>query len=322
MGLSLRFGRVAVAAAFSVFAVAAGGVARSAADDSSAVLRLADAQAAAVRARPEFVAAAAEARALEGAERQASLRPNPEVTLTVEDVGGTGAFQNTHEAQTTLSVFQPIELGGDRRARTAVAAGHRALASFDAQARRLDVLAETATAFVAVLIAQEELHHAEELIDLATRERGAVSERVRAGAALAVDETRARFAEEEVRIHGARGRGALEAARMRLAASWGDAEPSFERAEDDLLRVSPPPPLADLVRATRRTPISRASTPSAPSATRSSRWRVRGASRIRSSARACAILPGPATPRSSSRSRFRFRSSIANRAPSPRPRSA
>ena len=247
MGLLLRLGRGAVAAAFSVLAVAAGGAARGAADDSSAVLRLADAQAAALRARPELVAAAAEERALEGAERQASLRPNPEITLIVEDVGGTGAFQNTREAQTTLSVFQPIELGGDRRARTAVAAQHRALASFDLEARRLDVLAETATAFVAVLVAQEELHHSDELVELAERERSVAASRVREGAALGVDETRARFAEEEARIHQARGRAALEAARMRLAATWGDAEPSFERAEDDLLRVSPPPPLADLV---------------------------------------------------------------------------
>ncbi len=211
------------------------------------LLRLADAQAAALRARPELVAAAAEARALEGAERQASLRPNPEVTLVVEDVGGTGAFQDTSEAQTTLSVFQPIELGGDRRARTAVAAQHRVLASFDLEARRLDVLAETATAFVAVLVAQEELHHTGELVELAERERDVAASRVREGAALGVDETRARFAEEEARIHQARGRAALEAARMRLAATWGDAEPSFERADDDLLRVSPPPPLADLV---------------------------------------------------------------------------
>lgn len=239
MLLPIRARRVAGALALSLFAFAA-----SAADEE---LSLAQAQAAALRERPELVAAEAEARALEGAERQAALRPNPDLVLDVEDVAGTGDFENTSEAQTTLTLFQPIELGGDRRARTEVAAQHRALASFDLEARRLDVLADTASAFVEVLIAQEEVHHAGELVDLAVRERAAASERVRAGAALGVDETRARFAEDEARIHEARGRANLEAARLRLAATWGDDAPGFERAAGDLHDVSAPPPLADLV---------------------------------------------------------------------------
>lgn len=190
MGFSSHAGRGL--AAFSLLAIAASNLARSAdAIDSNSALSLADAQAAALRGRPELVAAQAEGRALEGAERQAALRPNPDLVLNVEDVAGTGAFENTSEAQTTLSLYQPIELGGDRRARTAVAAQHRALASFDLEARRLDVLADTATAFVAVLVSQEELHHAGELVELAGRERSSAAERVRAGAALAVDETRA-----------------------------------------------------------------------------------------------------------------------------------
>jgi outer membrane protein, heavy metal efflux system len=237
----------AAAFSFSLLILIASVVAHAdEAADSTAGLTLAEAQAAAVRDRPELLAAEAEARALEGAERQAALRPNPDLVLDVEDVAGTGAFENTSEAQTTLTVFQPVEAGGDRRARMAVAAQHRALASFDLEARRLDVLAETATAFVAVLIAQEEVHHAGELVDLAVRERGAAAERVRGGAALAVDETRARFAEDEARIHEARGRSNLEAARLRLAATWGADAPAFERAAGDLQMVSPPPPLAEL----------------------------------------------------------------------------
>jgi cobalt-zinc-cadmium efflux system outer membrane protein len=237
-----------VAFALSLFAVLASFAAHGdEGTDSSADLRLADAQASALRARPELIAAEAEGRALEGAERQAALRPNPDLVLSVEDVAGTGAFQDTTEAQTTLTLFQPIELGGDRSARTAVAAQHRALASFDLEARRLDVLAETATAFVEVLIAQEEVHHAGELVELAARERSVAAERVRAGAALAVDATRARFAEDEARIHETRGRNNLDAARLRLAATWGDTSADFERVEGDLDRVSPPPPLADLL---------------------------------------------------------------------------
>ncbi len=248
MGFWIRTHRGVVAIAFSLLVINGGDAARAAdVADTEAGLGLADAQAAALHGRPELVAAADEQRALEGAERQAALRPNPDLVLVVEDVAGTGAFEDASEAQTTLSVFQPIELGGDRRARTSIAAQHRALASFDAEARRLDVLAETATDFVAVLIAQEELHHAGELMELAERERSVAGERVRAGAALGVEATRAGFAAEEARIHEARGRRALEAARVQLAANWGDAQPDFARAAGDLMAVSSPPPLADLI---------------------------------------------------------------------------
>ncbi len=153
-----------------------------------------------------------------------------------------------------LRVLQPVELGGDRRARRTLAASHGALANFDAEARRLDVLAETQAAFVSVLIAQEEAHHATELVHLALREVRAATERVRAGAALAVDETRARYAADDARLHEASGQLALEAARLHLAAMWGAETPDFERAEGDLDRVSPPPPLAELAARLDRNP--------------------------------------------------------------------
>lgn len=210
------------------------------------VLRLEDALARALEARPELIAAESEQRALAAAERQAALLPNPALSLEVEDVAGSGNFSGVEEAQTTLRVFQPIELGGDRRARSAVAAHQRDLASFDIEARRLDAQAETESAFVAVLIAQEEVHHAGELVELAVRERGAAAERVRGGAALGVEETRARFAEDDARTHATSGELALAAARRRLAATWGGAEPDFERAAGDLDLVSPPPPIGDL----------------------------------------------------------------------------
>lgn len=210
------------------------------------VLRLEDALARALGARPELIAAESEERALAAAERQAALLPNPSLSLEVEDVAGSGDFSGVEEAQTTLRVFQPIELGGDRRARRAVAGHQRDLAGFDIEARRLDARAETETAFVAVLIAQEEMHHAVELVELAGRERGAATERVRGGAALGVEETRARFAEDDARTHATSGEIALVAARRRLAATWGGSEPDFGRAEGDLDRVVPPPPIDDL----------------------------------------------------------------------------
>lgn len=248
MDRASRARRGMAAALFVLFASTAGGAA------AEPPLRLEDALARALDARPELVAADAERRALEAAERQAALLPNPDLLLEVEDVAGTGDFGGASEAQTTLRVLQPIELGGDRRARRAVASAHSGLASFDAEALRLDAIAETQAAFVELLIAQEEAHHATELVALAVREVTAAASRVRAGSALAVEETRARYAAEDARLHEASGRLALEVARQRLAATWGADAPDFDRAEGELDRVSPPPPLADLVARLDRNP--------------------------------------------------------------------
>jgi cobalt-zinc-cadmium efflux system outer membrane protein len=248
MDRALRAFRGMAAALFVSLAGAAGGAA------AQEILHFGDALARTLEAHPELEAAAAEARALTAAARQAGLPPNPELSLEVEDIAGSGEFGGVSEAQTTLRLLQAIELGGDRRARRTAAEKRRDLVSFDVGARRLDVLAETAKAFVAVSIAQEEVHHAGELVDLAAREVRAVAERVRGGAALGVDETRARFAESEARLHEASGQMALDAARRRLAAGWGDVEPGFDRVEADLERVTPPPPLGDLIGAIDRNP--------------------------------------------------------------------
>ena len=107
--------RGVAAALFASFSMAAPAVVAES-------IRLEDAIARAIEARPELVAADAERRALEAAERQAALPPNPELSLEVEDVAGSGEFSGVNEAQTTLRVLQPIELGGDRRARRTIAA--------------------------------------------------------------------------------------------------------------------------------------------------------------------------------------------------------
>jgi len=217
------------------------------APESSRVLELDEAQRAALAAHPDLESLAAEQRARDAALRQAGARPNPELSLEVEDLGGSGEVEGVDEAETTLRVLQPIELGGDRAARIAVATGLRDLASFDAEARRLDLLADVANAFVEVLIAQEELHHAVELLDLSREERAAASLRVRSGAALALEETRARIGEGEAQIHVASGESRLATARRALAERMGAAEPEFERAAGDLDRVETPPPLESLL---------------------------------------------------------------------------
>nr|WP_167954243.1 TolC family protein [Sphingomonas jejuensis] len=67
-------------------------------------------------AEQEATVAAAEARA-----RQAGVRPNPSLSLEVENFAGTSPYTGLDAHETTLVVGQTLELGGKREARVAAA---------------------------------------------------------------------------------------------------------------------------------------------------------------------------------------------------------
>ncbi|WP_086741012.1 TolC family protein [Erythrobacter colymbi] len=96
---------------------------------------------------PRIAAAQARVAAAEGRARQAGVAPNPEVSLEVEDFAGNGPFRSFDSAQTTLALSQRLEVGGQRSARRAVAAGERDVAALSLLRERVDLRREVEVAF-------------------------------------------------------------------------------------------------------------------------------------------------------------------------------
>ena len=119
-------------------------------------------------AHPRVHVSAAGVAAREGAALQAGLRPNPEVSLEVEELGAAGGGD---ALETTLALAQPVELGGKREKRQRAAFLEVELARWDQAAARQDLLAESRTAFFEALAAQERLVQARSLADLADQGR-------------------------------------------------------------------------------------------------------------------------------------------------------
>lgn len=198
-------------------------------------LTLQAALARALQANPGLNAARHELLAQDGAVLQAGARPNPTLSLDLQD-------RRRETRETTWQLSQPLELGGKRAARMAAAEKGRehAAAGFDAQ--RTELHAQVVGAFYDVLIAQERLRLAQDALQLAKRASDTTARRVAAGKVSPVEETRARVAESGVRLEQSQAVAALATARQRLAAMWASPAPDFEQAEG---RLDPLPEMPD-----------------------------------------------------------------------------
>jgi cobalt-zinc-cadmium efflux system outer membrane protein len=204
-------------------------------------ITLAQAGALALTRNPRLAVFELERRVRDARALQASLRPNPEIALEVENFAGSGDLSGFGGSEVTLSVAQLFELGGKRSNRREVAHFASVLAAWDYEAVRLDVLGEVSLAFVEVVAAQLRIALTEDLIETARRDLAAVNRRVEAGGASPIERTRARIALATAEMDRESVVLGLAAARVRLATTWGSDQPAFGSAVGDLEQVAPPP---------------------------------------------------------------------------------
>lgn len=204
--------------------------------EGTAALSLQQALALALSASPELAVAQRELEASEGPVLQGASRPNPELSFLLEDT-------RRATRTTTVQINQAIELGGKRAARINAAQFGRDIAAAELSAKRADVRAAVVSSFYAVLQAQERITLASDSVALAQRASDAAAKRVLAGKVSPVEETKARVAEASARLEAAQARSELTLARQRLASTWGNGNPRFERADPSGSAVSDLPAL-------------------------------------------------------------------------------
>jgi cobalt-zinc-cadmium efflux system outer membrane protein len=179
-------------------------------------------------------------------EAHAGLRPAPKLSVEAENVLGTGTLSTFDETELTLSLGTTLELGGKRSSRKAVAARESERLEIELQAARLDVLADVAKHFIAVLQAQEMLRIAREDKALALRARQIVGNRINAGVALPVEGSNAEVASVQTDLAEKQAQSNLRATWGQLVIAWGGAPESSGEAAGDLFATRTLPPFAGL----------------------------------------------------------------------------
>ncbi len=212
-------------------------------------ITLRQALALALMKNPELAAYSWDVRAAEARSLQATLLPNPQMEIEVEefDAGRDGNASGFDTAETTIVLSQLVELGGKRRKRTEVAKLKSELTGWDYEAKRLAVLTETTKAFVNVLASQERVTLAESSARLAENVFQAVTERVKAGKVSPLEQIRAKVTLSISQIEMKRSKQELDIAGKQLAAMWGISSPRFSTVKGEFETVIDEiPPLDEL----------------------------------------------------------------------------
>ncbi|HWK51235.1 MAG TPA: TolC family protein, partial [Steroidobacter sp.] len=202
-------------------------------------LTLAQAVDAAIRSNPDLLASGYELNAAQARIVQANLRPNPQLSLELENFVGTGDYRGVDQLETTLSLSQVVELGGKRSLRRSTAEADLDAVTIEQRARELDVLAEVTRRFIDVTVAQERVAYAAEAASLSEKLLQAIGARVDAGRSPEAERSRARIALTRARIEQQQAHSDVRSARYALSAMWGVAEPAFSGARAQLFTLRP-----------------------------------------------------------------------------------
>lgn len=201
------------------------------------VLTLEDAYDRVAKAHPQLRLLGARHDVLAAELDQATLRPPLVAGVEVENAFGTGETRGFDAAEITLTLASVLERGGKLDARRTMAQSRIDALAVERETRRLDLLAEVARRYLAVVAAERQGRIAAQ--DIAQRQRtvAGARHRLRAGASPESVLLTAQAALARAELDQARAAQRLQSARQHLAALWGERAPRFEVAQADPLRL-------------------------------------------------------------------------------------
>ena len=185
---------------------------------------------------------------------RAALRPAITLAADLENVLGTGEASGLSGAELTLNLASVLERGGKLDARRAVAQARIDAFAMEREAKRLDVLAEVARRYLAVVAAQRQRGIAEQDIVQRRRTVAGARHRLQAGASPESVVLTAQAALARAELDKARAVQRFASARQHLAALWGERSPAFDVVAGDPSTLPGVAPFAELAALLERTP--------------------------------------------------------------------
>ncbi len=212
----------------------------------AAALTLDDAFARVARVHPELRLFGVRHDILLAERAQASQRPQLRIDAALENVLGSGTTRGLRGAELTLSLASVFERGGKLDARRVLAQARIDGLAMQRETRRLDLLAETARRYVALLATDEQHDIAKRNVHQRQRAVAAARKRLQVGAAPESVLLTAQVALARAELDQARMQQHAQFARQHLAALWGEHSPQFTLARADPFALPEIEPLTTL----------------------------------------------------------------------------
>jgi len=212
-------------------------------------LTLGDVLARTAELNPELVTLGFGGEVTDGRIAQAGMAPNPSLSLSVENFGGTGIMRGSEVMEVTVQASQLIERGDKAGRRIVFAERERDIAHASLVLRRSDILAASANAFANALAETKRLSLKEEQLKLTKETFDLASQRLEAAIGSPSEVARLRAALASAQADFARAQANCTIALSALAASWGGSAADIAEIKGALNLPASPPPLARLATA-------------------------------------------------------------------------
>lgn len=176
---------------------------------------------------------------------QASFYPNPDLTVSFDDIGRSKKWDDN---EFSVGLTQLFELGGKRSARMRVADAAQCETGWSFEIAKCDLYVELLHAFINAAAAQERKSFAVDLQKIAQSSFECISAKAAHGKASAIDSKKSEIALKSAGLLLAKRQAELQQAKIQLGALWNCNGPAFERVGFPLFNITPPPPLQTLER--------------------------------------------------------------------------
>jgi len=202
---------------------------------------------------PELISFGYQVQAQQGLLEQATLSPNPELSVEFENFLGTGDFNGIDALETTISIGWILERRV-RKQRISVAQAGVSYANTQAKIAQIDAASETARRYVECLSNQERLRLAYEIVELAENNLAAIQKRVSVSKVPAAELARAKadlavkkLAYEDVQHE-------ISISYRKLSAQWGETSPDFNYVQGSLYALPKPDSFESLLNRIEQNP--------------------------------------------------------------------
>jgi len=203
---------------------------------------------------PELQGASYKAQAAAARIRAAQQTPAMSVNIELENFSGSGLLKGSQSLESTLSLSKIFEFGNKSELRGAVASQESFLLESHQDARRLDILAQSARDFIHVIMDQENLKLARDKLILLQRSYKVVQKRVKAGRSPVAERRRVAIAVTKAEIELEHVEHELKTSRLRLATSWGSIDFNYAAAYGGLFSLQALEPFSQIEKLLERNP--------------------------------------------------------------------